>query len=104
VVVDGDLRVHKWNYMAEELWGIRAEEVSGKNFLNLDSRSPAERLKAPIRACPAEGSKHVEVILDATNRRAKPIRVKVTCTPLAGAGGASLGGVIMVMEETDAKA
>jgi two-component system, chemotaxis family, CheB/CheR fusion protein len=104
VVVDGDLRVHKWNYMAEELWGIRAAEVAGKNFLNLDSGLPAERLKAPIRACLVEDAKHVEVILDATNRRGKPIRVKVTCTPLAGPRGASVGGVIMVMEDTDAKA
>src|SRR5262245_26350526 len=35
-VVDRDLRVMLWNERAEDLWGLRADEVQGRHFLNLD--------------------------------------------------------------------
>ncbi len=85
VLLDRELRVLRWNRKAEALWGPRTEEAQSKNFLNLDIGLPVEQLKGPIRACLAsdDQKEFTEIMLDATNRRGKPIRVKVTCTQLA---------------------
>lgn len=103
VMLDQDLRIQKWNHRAEDLWGLRPEEVQGRNFLNLDIGLPVDQLKGPIRACLASESEFTEVVLDATNRRGRPMRVKVTCTRLADPNGGDPQGVILLMEETDAK-
>jgi two-component system, chemotaxis family, CheB/CheR fusion protein len=103
VVVDRDLRVHKWSARAEDMWGLRSDEASQKNFLNLDIGLPVEQLRAPIRACLAGEAPYVDATLDAINRRGKPVRVKVTCSPLTSTGGEHSRGAIMVMEELDAR-
>jgi two-component system CheB/CheR fusion protein len=99
VVVDRNLMVLVWNHRAEDLWGMRTEEVRNRHFLNLDIGLPVEQLSKPIRACLAgEGS--AEATVDAVNRRGKPIRCQVTCTPLDGTGKEPRG-VILLMEEVD---
>ena len=103
VMLDRDLSVQKWNRRAEDLWGLRPEEVQSRNFLNLDIGLPVDQLKGPIRACLASETDFMEVVLDATNRRGKPMRVKVTCTQLANPSGGEPQGVILMMEETDGK-
>src|SRR2546423_1647774 len=50
-VLDADLRILVWNEHAVDLWGLRADEATGRNFLGLDIGLPVERLKAPIRDC-----------------------------------------------------
>jgi two-component system CheB/CheR fusion protein len=51
VVLDRESDIRIWSRKAEELWGLRGEEVEGVAFQNLDIGLPVERLKAPIRAC-----------------------------------------------------
>jgi two-component system CheB/CheR fusion protein len=101
VMLDRNLQIHKWNHRAEDMWGLRPEEVLHKNFLNLDIGLPVEQLKAPVKACLTREAEFLELELDGTNRRGKPVRVKVTCTQLAGAAGGEPQGVILMMEETD---
>src|SRR6476646_4356677 len=48
VVVNRDLQVQIWNYRAEDLWGLRTEEVSGQHLLSLDIGLPVEKLRRPI--------------------------------------------------------
>ena len=99
-VVDRDLHIRKWSRRAEDLWGLRQDEVLHKNFLNLDIGLPVDRLRAPIRACLARESEFLDVTLDATNRRGRPVQVHVTCTPLATAARPTQArGVILLMEE-----
>ncbi|HEX3233208.1 MAG TPA: CheR family methyltransferase [Gemmatimonadales bacterium] len=100
VVVDQDLHVRKWNHHAEEMWGLRPEEVLQRNFLNLDSGLPVEQLRAPIRACLQGESEHLQVLVQATNRRGRAIQVRVTCTPLT-AGLPDVRGVILLMDEVE---
>src|SRR6266540_4327829 len=48
-VVDKDLDIQVWNRQAEELWGLRREEVIGQRFLSLDIGLPTDELWPLIR-------------------------------------------------------
>jgi len=98
IVVNGNLDVLMWNHRAEDMWGLRADEVQGKGLLNLDVGLPVAELRTMIRPCLAGESDFQEVTLDAVNRRGKKIRCHVTCTPLV-AGSKKRDGVILMMEE-----
>ena len=99
VMLDRDLQIHKWNQRAEDMWGLRSDEVYRRNFLNLDIGLPVEQLKGPVKACLSRESDFLDLTLDGTNRRGKRIRVKVTCTQLSSPRGGEPTGVILVMEE-----
>ena len=53
--LDLELRVTEWNDGLEELWGLRADEVVGQHFFNLDIGLPVEQLHAPLHACLVDG-------------------------------------------------
>jgi two-component system, chemotaxis family, CheB/CheR fusion protein len=97
-VVDPELRVLIWNQKAEDLWGLRAEEVLGSHFLNLDIGLPVDRMRPPVKACLSGESPRSEVVLEATNRRGKSIRCSVTCVPLNNATREIRGVVVMMAE------
>jgi len=98
VVVNRDLNVQVWNERAHDLWGLRQDEVRGKSILNLDIGLPVGELRAPIRACLADGVDYKELVLDAVNRRGKSVRCRVTCTPLLSPAKRR-DGVILMMDE-----
>lgn len=97
VVVDSNLDVLMWNLRAEDLWGLRADEVRGKGLLNLDIGLPVAELQTAIRSCLAGEAVRQEVVLDAVNRRGQKIKCRVTCSPLV-AGSKQREGVILMME------
>jgi two-component system, chemotaxis family, CheB/CheR fusion protein len=97
VVVNAELNVLMWNHRAEELWGLRADEVQGKPLLNLDIGLPVAELRSTLRACLAGEVDHKEQTIDAVNRRGKQIRCHVSCAPLVAAKKRE--GVILLMEE-----
>ena len=101
VMLDRDLQVHKWNRRAEDMWGLRADEVNRKNFLNLDIGLPVEKLKGAIRSCLSRNEPYTELTVEAVNRRGKAMEVKVTCSQLPDPHGGDPRGVILLMEETD---
>jgi two-component system CheB/CheR fusion protein len=102
VVVDRQLRVIAWNHRAEDLWGLRSEDVRGQNLLALDIGLPTEQLRSKIRACLA-GAADFTISLDAMNRRGRVVHCKVTATPLSG-DYPEPRGVILLMEELGASA
>src|SRR5262249_49133124 len=77
VVRAKDLPVLVWTPRAEDAWGLRSEEVTGKQFLNLDIGLPIMELRQPIRDCLA-GAPNTMVAVNAVNRRGKPVRCEVT--------------------------
>ena len=101
VVLSSDLKVELWSDKAQELWGLRGDEVQGQLFLSLDIGLPVEGLAGPIRACLDSGPNGNAVLLDGVNRRGRPIRCQVTCTRL-GEGPGPVEGVILLMEEAPA--
>ena len=102
-VVDRDLMILMWNRQAEDLWGLRAHEVVGQHFLNLDIGLPFEELRPLLRSAVGSGHTSGEVAVGAVNRRGRSVMVRVACTPLdKSAAGAE--GAIIVMETDDAAA
>jgi two-component system CheB/CheR fusion protein len=115
VVVDREQRVLAWNRQAEELWGVRREEVLGRHLLGLDVGLPLERLTPMLReilartpdrpvhdgAAPrASGDGAVsELRLPALTRRGRTIEVRVTATPLRREGKAVAGAILVVDED-----
>jgi two-component system CheB/CheR fusion protein len=102
VVVDARTNVVNWNSHAGEMWGLRAEDVQGVPFLNLDIGLPVEQLKVPLRDSLAGESDFQEIVVDAVNRRGKHIKCEVICTPLLG-DGKQRTGVLLLMAEVDGK-
>ena len=101
-VLDRQQKVLVWNAGAEELWGVRSSEVVGTGFFTLDIGLPVEKLAAMVRGALA-GTAAEPVALDATNRRGRRIRCRVTASALPAKDG-TMRGVILVMEEVDVPA
>ena len=95
IVVDRDFEVIGWNYRSEDQWGLRADEVKSRHLLNLDIGLPLDQLRPALKAC-LGGSSREEVMLDATNRRGKPVRCRILCSPLLGHDVEPRGVIVMV--------
>ena len=102
IVVDGELRVQAWNHRSEDLWGLRTDEVLGKHLMNLDIGLPTEHLRQPIRKCLSGESSAEKLQLPATNRRGRPVRLSVTCSPFALGKNPTWGALLAVEEESAA--
>jgi two-component system CheB/CheR fusion protein len=100
VVVDRRQVVRIWNGHAEDLWGLRPEEVEGRHLLGLDIGLPLEAMKSALLDVLDGREDRSELVLDARNRRGRDIRCRITLVPLVG-GGDAVTGAIVLMEELD---
>jgi two-component system, chemotaxis family, CheB/CheR fusion protein len=98
VVVDVNFTVLIWNHIAEDLWGLRSDEVKGQSLVNLDFGLPVGKLRGPIRACTDDGGQPQELILDAVNRRGRSFKCHISVNPFKGPQG-ELQGAILMMDE-----
>jgi two-component system CheB/CheR fusion protein len=96
VVLGPDMDIRAWNRQAEELWGLRGDEVMGQHFLNLDIGFPVDKLRAAIRNCVSGRSEREQVVQAAVNRRGRAIECTVRLSRLIGDG--SNRGVILIMD------
>jgi two-component system, chemotaxis family, CheB/CheR fusion protein len=99
VVLDGELLVRSWNRGAEELWGLRAEEVRDHAFFNLDFGLPVAGVRDVVRECLTSGRGTGPVREAAINRIGRPITCTVTCSPLKGKPDGDGDGAVLLMEE-----
>ena len=99
VVVNQNFNILMWNHKAEDLWGLREDEVRGQSLLNLDIGLPVDRLKTVIRPCLSGEADHGEILLDAKNRRGKPIKCRVSCSPLLAHNKQRQGVILLMAEE-----
>ena len=97
VVLDRDLRVLVWNRQSEELWGVRASEVLGTSFFALDIGFPVDQLAGRVRAALLGEQEREAPMIEATNRRGRRIRCRVSCMPLLSPDG-PVRGAILIME------
>jgi two-component system CheB/CheR fusion protein len=98
VVVDRGFVVRLWNARATDMWGLRASEVQGQSLLDLDLGLPLTQLVQPLRATMTGEAEAQELVLDAINRRGRPIRCHVSWTPRVSRTGERLGLVLLVEE------
>jgi two-component system, chemotaxis family, CheB/CheR fusion protein len=91
VVLDAELRVRSWNQGADELWGLRAEEVRQRDFFALDFGLPTAQAADAVEGCLRRGERTGPIELVAVNRRGRTITCSLTCSPLDG-------GVVLLME------
>jgi two-component system CheB/CheR fusion protein len=96
VVIDKSFNILVWNYMVEDLWGLRTEEVLGKSLFSLDIGLPIEQLRSPIRDCLFGKQQFQEMILDATNRRGRLIKCYLAITPLFST---EIEGAVLIMTD-----
>jgi two-component system CheB/CheR fusion protein len=101
VVVDDRFNILSWNHQAEDFWGLRADEVKGKPFGNLDIGLPIGDMMGLVRGCLGGDGDQREKVLTALNRRGRHFSCRVQCTPLVDAKAARLG-VILMMEDRGA--
>jgi len=100
LVLDRNMQVKIWSPKAEELWGARASEARGQAFLDLDIGLPVRELREPLRRCLEADAPTVRtVVLDAVNRRGRPIQCEVQCMPLLN--GDEVAGVILLIDGTE---
>ncbi|MFN6477235.1 CheR family methyltransferase [Nostoc sp. DedQUE07] len=98
VVIDSSFNISIWNYMVEDLWGLRTDEVIGKSIFSLDIGLPVEQLRSPIRESLSGRKQFQETILDATNRRGRQIKCYLAITPLFGA---EMQGAVLMMVDVE---
>src|SRR5215468_349808 len=96
VVLGTEMEVRAWNRQAEELWGLRRDEVLNHHFLNLDIGFPVDRLRTAIRSCLAGRSERDQITTHAINRRGRPVETTVNISCLVGDG--QTRGVILMMD------
>ena len=98
VVVNTQFNILTWNDEAENMWGLRFDEVKGQSLLSLDIGLPVEQLSEPIRNSLANIGDRQGMLVEAINRRGRTINCRLSFNPLIGSKKERLG-VILLMEE-----
>ena len=98
LVIDNRFNILIWNYMLEDMWGLRSDEVLEKSLFSLDIGLPVEQLRMIIRDSISGRRQFQEIIIEAMNRRGRQIKCYVACTPLFGI---HIEGAILVMADIE---
>jgi len=96
VVVDNNINVIIWNLWAEELWGLREDEVKGQSLITLDIGLPVEKLAGPIRECLTGDCSYQELTLAARNRRGKSFTCHIAISPFIGPQHIREGAILLM--------
>jgi two-component system, chemotaxis family, CheB/CheR fusion protein len=100
-VVDRDLRIQVWNKQAQELWGVRAEEVVNLLLPDIDIGLPLKEVEDLVVATLNDGKQSHYATIKATNRRGRTMVCRVTSTPLIAPGNGQTRGAIVLMEQVN---
>jgi len=97
VVLDAEMRVRSWNRGAEDLWGLRSDEVDQQGYFALEFGLPNAPVQEMVQFCLESGSRSGPVPIKAVNRIGRTITCAVACSPLDGYPK----GVVLLMEESN---
>jgi two-component system, chemotaxis family, CheB/CheR fusion protein len=98
IVLDQRLHVQMWTARSEELWGLRSDEVAGKDIGSLDIGLPVDNLKKTIRTFASGKDEYAEFKIDAHNRKGKAISCGIRLTRLHPGIEESEGFVVLIDE------
>jgi two-component system CheB/CheR fusion protein len=96
IVLDGDYRIQLWTAASEELWGLRSDEVTGKELTALDIGLPVQRIKDSILHFTSENKQETEFEIDAHNRKGKPVTCSVRLSKLTPGSEETDGYIILI--------
>jgi len=99
VVLDRHFNILLWNQRAEDMWGLRADEVRGNSVFSLDIGLPVEELRGPILACLRGERNEPTVLLDAINRRGRAIKCQVHIALINNSSTREGEGVALMIED-----
>ena len=101
IVVDRHFHVTAWSGPAEDMWGLRADEVIGQHLMNLDIGLPLDTLYPLARKVLAGAESLAHENVDAVNRRGRSIVASTTITPLTNAAGDAEGVVFLITDASN---
>ena len=81
------------------MWGLRADEVKGRNLYALDFGMPVDQLRETLRGAGTAGQPR-EVTVQATNRRGKRFSCRVVSSPMRDRDG-HVHGPVLVLDAVD---
>lgn len=96
IVLNQSHQVLVWNEHASHIWGLRQDEVLGRNLFALDIGFPVHELKEPLRSVGVSADAKISLVTEAVNRRGKKIKCRVTAHQLCSK---SPKGVLVVIAE-----
>jgi len=79
VVVDTDLRVQVWGPGAEDLWGLRTDEATGRSLAELDIGLPVTDVIPLLTRTLSSKPSRSEAVVEAMNRRGRPVSMLLEC-------------------------
>jgi len=97
VVLDAEMRVRSWNRGAEDLWGLRSDEVNQQGYFALEFGLPSAPVREMVQHCLESRTRSGPVAIKAVNRIGRTITCAVACSPLDG----HPKGVVLLMEESN---
>ena len=98
-VVDRSFNVLIWNSVAEDMWGMRFDEVKGQSWFSLDIGFPVRELRNNLQNVMTDGTDPQQLVKDAVNRRGRGIKCRVFISPFRRTPKEAAQGAIIVMEE-----
>jgi two-component system CheB/CheR fusion protein len=96
VVVDNELRVKVWGPGAEDLWGLRPEEATGRPLAELDIGLPVQRIVPVLQRTLTGRPARAEAQVEGMNRRGRPVTMLIQCSLLRGDDGIPQGVIAVV--------
>ena len=97
VVLDSQHVIRSWNRWSENVWGLRAEEVIGTTFEQLDIGLPIHKLGEALASVQNGRENHVDRTLDGIDRRGRPILCRIRMSPLLDEGVQH--GLVLVFQD-----
>ena len=97
VVLDDRLTVRSWNAAAEDMWGLRADEVRDEVFFGLDFGLPVAEIRGIVEQARTADVRTGPVEVPAIDRKGRALGCQIICSPLVGESG----GVVIIMEPID---
>ena len=98
IVVDRELCILAWNQRSEDTWGVRSTEALGVSLFALDIGLPVDQLQSDIQSILDGENEHMDIRMEAVNRRGKKISCRLNLYPLVSEED-GIGGVILIVED-----
>jgi two-component system CheB/CheR fusion protein len=96
-VIDKERKVQVWNAMAADMWGVRADEVDGLDFMSLDIGLPVKELDDAIARAIGGATAPIEESVQAVNRRGRAFECVVRVMSLRSGSGEIYGAMLLTI-------